>query len=156
MRTTLAARVPTRQRSPLPALWAGLALTIAVGVHALLDGSTTHLLVDHLRATYPSYDPHEVDTAAGTYVAILLTVAALGAVGWVSTIWAARTHRPWARWLASAYLAIAFVIALAGLTTVDTSGHVGLAPMMGWLLLAPCAAGVVAVAILWWQPEQSR
>jgi hypothetical protein len=43
----------------------------------------------------------------------------------------------------------AVAVAAAGLTTVDTSGEVGLAPAMGWLLLLPCLPGLVAVTKLW-------
>jgi len=140
---------PAPQRRALPALWIGLALTLAVGVYAALDGSTTQVLADHLRASYPSFGEQEVAAGSQTYVAILLTVTGLGAVGWLSTIWAARSGKTWTRWLATAALVIAVAVAAAGLTTVDTSGDVGLAPVMGWLLLLPCLPGLVAVTKLW-------
>ncbi|GAB2598373.1 hypothetical protein [Pseudactinotalea suaedae] len=140
---------PAHQRRALPTLWIGLALTLAVGVCVLLDGSTTQVLADHLRATYPAFGEEEVAAGAQTYVAILLTVTGLGAVGWLSTIGAARSGKTWTRWLATAALVFAVAVAAAGLTTVDTSGEVGLAPAMGWLLLLPCLPGLVAVTKLW-------
>lgn len=148
MTTTTHPTAP-RQRRALPALRAGLALTLAVGAYALIDVSTTQVLADHLRATYPTFGAREVEAGVQAYVAILLTVTGLGALGWLSTIWAARSGKAWSAWLATVALVAAVAIALAGLTTVDTSGEVGLAPVMGWLLLLPVLPGVVAVVKLW-------
>lgn len=44
--------------------------------------------------------------------------------------------------------AAAATCSIVGLTTVDTSGEVGLAAT-GWLLLVPCLPGLVAVVKLW-------
>ncbi|WP_154794787.1 hypothetical protein [Occultella kanbiaonis] len=137
------------QRAALPALWIGLLLTAAVGVYALLDGSTTHVLADHLRATYPAFDDQDVQAGVAAYVTILLGVTGLGVVGWVATIWAARSGKRWTVWPAATLLVAAVGVATVGLTTLDTSGEVGLAPLMGWLLVLPCLPGLVAVVMLW-------
>lgn len=146
---TTTTRAPSGQTTALPALWIGLGLTLLVGAYTLIDGATTHLIADHIRATYPSYGPAEVAAGVQAYVAMLLTVTGLGAMSWVATIWAARTGKRWTRALATAQLAVAITIAVVGLTTVDTSGKVGLAPAMGWLLLVPCLPGLAAVVKLW-------
>ena len=40
-------------------------------------------------------------------------------------------------------------VALTDLLIKDTSGDTGLAPMLGWIGILPCSAGLVAVALLW-------
>ena len=79
----------------------------------------------------------------------VVLAALLGVVGWLSTMGVARASRRGAAVLASALLAIAVVLALTGLTVSDTSGELGLAPLLGWLQLLPCIAGLVAVALFW-------
>ncbi|MBZ2198497.1 hypothetical protein [Occultella gossypii] len=137
------------QRAALPALWLGLLFTAGVGAYALLDGSTTHVLADHLRATYPAFGEQEVQAGVTTYVSILLGLTGLGTVGWLATIWAARSGKGWTVWFATALLVAAVGVAAVGLTTLDTSGEVGLAPLMGWLLMLPTVPGLVAVVLLW-------
>ena len=46
-------------------------------------------------------------------------------------------------------------VALAALLTRDTSGDVGLAPLLGVIGLLPSTAGVAAVVLLW-QPSRIR
>ncbi|TDE89717.1 hypothetical protein EXU48_19755 [Occultella glacieicola] len=137
------------QRAALPALWLGLVLTIAVGAYAALDNMTTHVLADHIRATYPAVGEPGVQAGVTTYVAILLTVGGLGALGWLATIWVAHGGRRGTHWVATGLLGAAVAVAVVGLTTLDTSGEVGLAPLMGWLVLLPCVPGLVAVVMLW-------
>lgn len=149
MTATTTSLAPPGQRAALPALWIGLALTAGVGAYALLDGSTTHVLADHIRATYPAFDAQDVQAGVAAYVTILLGVTGLGAAGWLATIWAARSGRGWTIWLAVALLVAAVGVAAVGLTTLDTSGEVGLAPLMGWLLMLPSLPGLVAVVLLW-------
>jgi hypothetical protein len=40
-------------------------------------------------------------------------------------------------------------IALLDLLIKDTSGDTGLSPLLGWSGMLPCAAGLVAVIVLW-------
>ena len=49
---------------------------------------------------------------------------------------------------------LTLVIALIGLTTPDTSGMIGLAPVFGWLLLIPGLFGAIALVRMR-QPTQS-
>src|SRR5690606_24078631 len=80
---------------------------------------------------------------------ILLVVGLLGVGGWLVTLWGARRRARWTTWVAVALLLGALVVAVTGLTLQDTSGDVGLAPLQGWLQLAPCVVGALAVASLW-------
>jgi len=47
-------------------------------------------------------------------------------------------------------------LALAALVTRDTSGEVGLAPMLGWIGMLPSLAGLAAVWMLWATPATRR
>ncbi|MFI2702920.1 hypothetical protein [Cellulosimicrobium composti] len=133
--------------------WAGLALTVLAAAYPVVDRATTGLLADHVRAGYPAYGTAEVDAAVTAYVAILAVVGVLGVVGWLLTLRAARTDARWGRWLAAGLLVAGAGVALAGLTVVDTSGDVGLAPALAWLLVLPCLPGLAVVALLWRRPS---
>ena len=139
----------SRHRTVFAAMWGGLALTIAATVYPLVDLGTTHVLADHIRATYPAYDGGEVDAAVTAYLAILSVVGGLGVLGWLATMWAVRGRKGWAPWAASGAWLAAVCLALTGLTVKDTSGEVGLAPSLAWLQVPPCVLGLAAVALLW-------
>ncbi|MFB9830717.1 hypothetical protein [Actinoallomurus acaciae] len=138
-----------RHRAVLAAMGGGLALTIVATVYPLVDRATTHVLADHIRATYPAYDAGEVDAAVTAYLAILSVVGGLGVLGWLGAMWAVRGRRGWAPWAASGLWLAAACLALGGLTVKDTSGDVGLAPPLAWLQVPPCVLGLVALALLW-------
>ncbi len=146
---TMPSRSTSERRGALVALWAGLVLTIAVTAFAFIDNATARVLADHIGATYPAYAPVEIDAAVSAYLVILAVIGGLGVVGWLSTIGVARISRRAAGALASVLLVIAVVLALAGLTISDTSGEVGLAPLLAWLQLLPCVAGLAAVVLFW-------
>ncbi|GAA1106707.1 hypothetical protein ACFQXA_22145 [Nocardiopsis composta] len=130
-------------------LWAGLLATALTTLYAVVDPLTTRLLAAQVEAGYPSYTPEEVGTAAGAYVAILAAIGVLGIAGWVVTILLARAGKRAAVWLGVVLCAVGVLVALTGLATPDTSGTIGLAPVFGWLLLAPCAIGAFALAAMW-------
>ncbi|GAA4959726.1 hypothetical protein HD597_012457 [Nonomuraea thailandensis] len=134
----------SRSRIVLVAMYVGAALTALAALFPFADRS---VLADHLRASYPSYDPGAIDAAVSAYLVILATVGALGLIGWFGTILAARAGKRWTPWPATGLLVIALSIAIAGLTVQDVSGDVGLAPLLGWLLVLPCVPGLVAVAM---------
>jgi hypothetical protein len=52
----------------------------------------------------------------------------------------------------SKLLALATGIALFDLLVRDTSGDTGLPPLLGWVGLLPCLAGLLAVMRLWKRP----
>ncbi|NJP97650.1 hypothetical protein HCN51_50910 [Nonomuraea sp. FMUSA5-5] len=126
-------------------MYIGAALTVLAALFPFLDRA---VLTDHLEASYPAYTPAAIGDAVSAYLAILATVGVLGLAGWLATIMAARAGKRWAPWLAAGLLVIALCVAVAGLTIRDVSGDVGLAPLLGWLLVLPCVPGAVAV-VLW-------
>ncbi|MFI7641605.1 hypothetical protein [Nonomuraea sp. NPDC049400] len=130
-------------------MYAGAGLTLVATLFAFIDRAG---LADHIRAGYPAYGPGEIDGAVTAYAVLLSVVGALGLLGWLGTVWAVRIGKGWARWLASGLFAIAICVALAALTVQDTNGEVGLAPLLGWLQVLPCAAGLATVVLLWRRP----
>lgn len=105
------------------------------------------VLADHIKAGYPAYGPGAINDAVAAYLVILSTVGVLGFLGWLGTVWAVRAGKRWAYRLATGLLAAAVCFAIAALTIRDTSGDVGLAPLLGWLQVLPCVAGLAAVAL---------
>ena len=59
------------------------------------------------------------------------------------------TGRAWGRLVATIAFAAGTTVALSALLTKDTSGEVGLAPLLGWIGLLPCVAGLITVVRLW-------
>ncbi|MEU0565875.1 hypothetical protein ABZ297_10855 [Nonomuraea sp. NPDC005983] len=143
--TTLKQR--SRNRTVLAMMYIGAGLTAIAALFPFIDRATTTVLADHIKAGYPAYEPGAIEAAVTAYLIILSAVGVLGLLGWTGTIWAARSGKRWTSWLAIGLLAIALCIAIAALTIQDTSGDVGLAPLLGWLLVLPCVPGLVAVAL---------
>lgn len=139
-----------QHRSAVHVMSVGLALTTFALALPFLDRS---VLADHIRSGYPTYSTAEIGTAVTTYLVILAVVGMLGIAGWITAIVAARQGRRWARWFASAVFVAAVAVALSGLAITDTSGDVGLAPLLGWVGVLPCVAGLAAVALLWRRPR---
>ncbi|MGI5158508.1 hypothetical protein [Microbispora sp. CA-102843] len=137
----------SHNRTALPMMYIGAGLTAIAALFPFVDRATTTVLADHIKASYPAYEPGAIDTAVTAYLVILSTVGVLGLLGWVGTIWAARAGKRWTSWLAIGLLSIALCIAIAALTVQDTSGDVGLAPLLGWLLILPCVPGLATVAL---------
>ncbi|MEU6077438.1 hypothetical protein [Micromonospora sp. NPDC047074] len=142
-------RPPSGPARHLAVMYVGLALTVVATIAPYVDRATAHVLADHIRTGYPTYSPERVDSAVTTYLIILTVVGVLGVGSWAWTMWAVRSGRRWARWAATAAFALGTSVALTGLLVKDTSGDTGLAPLLGWLTVAPCLAGLVAVAMLW-------
>ncbi|MET9341881.1 hypothetical protein [Nonomuraea sp. NPDC003804] len=136
----------SRNRTSLATMYIGAGLTAIAAVFPFIDQSTTTVLADHIKASYPAYEPGAIDAAVAAYLAILSTIGILGLLGWFGTIWAVRFRKRWAPWLATGLLGIAICIAIAALTVQDTSGDVGLAPLLSWLLVLPCIPGLAVIA----------
>lgn len=141
----------TSQHQPLAigAMYAGLALTVVATIVPHIDRATANLLADHIRAGYPTYTDARIDAAVTTYLVYLSVVGALGVVAWLGMIRAVKVDRRWVRGGATAMFALATSIALFDLLVKDTSGDTGLPPLLGWVGMLPCLAGLVAVASLW-------
>jgi hypothetical protein len=132
-------------RLAIATMYAGLALTVAATAVPYVDHTA---MADHLRAGYPAYTEARIDSATTTYLIYLSTVGALGVVGWLGTIWAVKAGKRWARGGATAMFALATSIALFDLLVKDTSGDIGLPPLLGWVGLLPSLAGLLAVTLL--------
>lgn len=132
-------------RVALVMMYAGVGLTVVAGVVPFIGRG---VLADHVRAGYPAYQPGAIDAAVTAYLAILSIVGVLGLAGWLGSIWAARAGKGWALLPAAGLFAAAVGVAIAALTIRDTSGDIGLAPLMGWLLVLPCVPGLAAI-MLW-------
>src|SRR5690348_6104889 len=143
------ARMDVAHHGAIGAMYAGLALTVAAAVVPHVDHATGNVLADHIRAGYPTYSQSRIDTAVTTYLVYLSVIGALGIVCWLWAIWAVKAGKQWARWAATAMFATGTCIALFDLLVRDTSGDTGLPPVLGWVGMAPCAAGLLAVTLLW-------
>ncbi len=142
----------THHRPALLAMYAGLVLTVVATVAPYVDRASGNVLADHVRHGYPTYSEGRVDSAVTAWLAILTVVGVLGLAGWAASIWATRTGRSWTRPAATLAFGAGTALALTALLTKDTSGEVGLAPVLGWIGVLPCVAGVVAVVSLWRGP----
>lgn len=136
-------------RAALGALYCGLALTLLAIVAVHVDHATTNYLAAHIKAGYPDYSRAQVDSAAQTYLIYLTVLGALGAIGWLITLWLAGAGKAGAKWLAVGLWATGVSIAVFNLVIRDTSGDTGLPPLLSSLGLLPCLAGVLAVGALW-------
>jgi hypothetical protein len=66
-------------------MYAGLALTALATIATYLDRSTTHLLADPIRASYPTYPQARVDSTPTTYLVVRSSSGALGVLAWLTT-----------------------------------------------------------------------
>jgi hypothetical protein len=149
MTTTYHEQSAHHERSALGAMYAGLGLTFVALIVPYVDHATANVLADHIRAGYPAYTQAHIDSAVTTYLVYLSVVGALGIICWLWTIRAVKTGKWWARGAATAVFALGTGIALIDLLVKDTSGDAGLPPLLGWVGMLPCLAGLLAVMLLW-------
>lgn len=145
---------PAHRPLPVPrpavgAMYVGLVLTVVAVIVAYVDHATANVLADHIRAGYPGYSQARIDTAVTTYLVYLSVIGALGIACWLWTIRAVRAGRRWARGAATVMFVAGAAVALFDLFVRDTSGDTGLPPLLGWVGMLPCLAGLVAIALLW-------
>jgi hypothetical protein len=138
----------TQRQRALRAMYVGLVATIVATIVPYVDHATSNLLADHIRDGYPAYTQAQIDSAATTWLVVLSVLGALGVLSWLWTIWAVKTSKKWSRWAASGMFTLGTSVATTALLVKDTSGDAGLAPLLGWIGLAPCLAGLAAVTIL--------
>lgn len=136
-------------RAAAATMRAGLALNVATAIVPFIDQATGHVLADHIRAGYPTYSTQRIDSAVTAYIVILTIVAVLGVIGWFTAIRALAAAKWWTRWAATAFFLLGVTAGLCGLLVKDTSGEVGLAPLLGWVMVLPCLPGLVSVVLLW-------
>jgi hypothetical protein len=140
----------------MPALYAGLALTVVATLVPYLDRATFDTLAAHIRAGYPRYTQVRGDAGADIYLAYLSVIGALGVAGWIWTIHAVKTGWRWVRAAATTILVLATVVTLIDLFIKDTSGDTGLPHLFGWVGLLPCLPGLLAVTLMWRRPTKGR
>lgn len=143
-------KVSVKHEQPaIVAMYAGLALTLVALTVLYIDHATANVLADHIRAGYPTYSQSHIDTAATTYLIYLSIIGALGAICWFWIIRTVNAGKRWARGAAIAMFVLGTGIALFDLLVKDTSGDTGLPPLLGWVGMLPCLAGLLAVTLLW-------
>lgn len=136
-------------QSAVGAMYAGLGLTVVAMIVPYIDLATGKMLAAHIRAGYPTFTQGRIDTAVKEYLIYLSVVGALGIICWFWAIWGVRTGKRWARGAATLVLALGVGVALFNLLVTDTSGDTGLPPLLGWVGMLPCLAGLLAVTLLW-------
>lgn len=137
------------RRAATAAMVAGLALTAAAAIIPHVDRATADVLADHIRSGYPSYSEARIDEAATLYLIYLSALGVLGIASWSWLLWAVARGKRWAPAAATSVFALATAIAVFNLLVKDTSGDTGLPPLLGVIGLAPSAAGLLAVVLLW-------
>lgn len=137
------------QQSAIVAMYAGLALTVVTLIVAYIDHATANVLANHIRAGYPTYSQARINTAVTTYLVYPSIIGALGVISWLWTIPTVNSGKRWARGAATAMFALGTGIALFDLLVKDTSGDTGLPPLLGWIGMLPCLAGLLAATLLW-------
>jgi hypothetical protein len=135
------------------ALSSGLLLTVLATLGAVLGAGP---IGDHISAGYPHAGAQEISEGVRFYTTCLVALGVLGLVGWGTALWAARRSRPLARLLSTGLLVLGAAISVAALLIRDTSGETALAPGIGAMGLAPCAAGLIAVVLLWRGSSDAR
>lgn len=146
MTTTVNHSPSTDRRHVTAVMYTGLTLTALATIAPYI---ADNVLAEHIRTGYPKYAPAQIDSAVTIYLVILTAVGALGIAGWIWTTWAVKAGKPWAPWAVTTMFVVGTSVALTGLLVQDTSGDTGLAPLLGWIGLAPSLAGLTAVVMLW-------
>ncbi|WP_181274369.1 hypothetical protein [Brevibacterium oceani] len=131
--------------STFVALWVGLTLTVVAAACAQLGRP---LIGDHIRSGYPSMSQNEIATGVDFYATSLTVVSVLGVLGWAVTIWSAHRGSRWIRWAAPVLALTGTSVAAFALLVRDTSGDTGLPPLIGTIGILPCAAGLIAVVLM--------
>lgn len=145
----LSLTTPHRHRATLNAMYAGLVLTVIATIAPYVDRATSNVLTRHIRDGYPTYTQARINSAATAWLVILSVVGALGVVSWIWTIWVVKTGKQWAAWAATTMFTLGTSIALTALLVKDTSGDTGLPPLLGWIGMMPCLAGLASLTTLW-------
>lgn len=135
--------------SAVPAMLVGLGLTAVATALALLDPAMADSVGNHVREAYPGWGADTVTTERTAILGWLVGTGVLGAVGWLSTIWAVRRRKSWARWLAASWFALALLGAGLTLGTGGAAYDVIVPTPLGLVSALPLVAGGVALVRLW-------
>jgi len=133
-------------------LRAGLVATALVALVPILDLVTVDTIRNHVRDAYPDWSAESVAADRAAITAYLVTVGALGALGWAWTLHLLTRRPERARVVGSVMLALG---ALVALTNVSYGGEAyeTIVPLSyGLIGLIPVLVGVAAVVELWRAP----
>ena len=136
-------------RSAIRSMLIGLGLTTVATLLALLDPQLTDSVASHVREAYPEWDAGTVSTERTAIIGWLVGTGALGAIGWLSSLWAVARRKRWALWFAATWFALG--ILTAGLTlSVGGEAYDVIVPTPLALVSAlPVLAGGAALVQLW-------
>ena len=146
---TMTSTAMNQHRRAVPAMYVGLALTVATTIAPYVDRATTGVLASHIAAGWPAYSQARLDSAVTIWLVVFSVVGALGVAGWIGTIWAVESGKGWARWTATTLFALGISIALTLVLITEPTGQQGLPLVLAWIGVLPSLAGAVAVAKLW-------
>lgn len=127
----------------------GLALTIVAAALAALDPMMTDSVANHVREAYPQWDANTVSTERTAIIGWLVGTGALGAIGWISSIWAVRRRKRWALWFAATWFALGVVTAGITLSTGGEAYDVIVPTSLGLVSTLPVLAGIAVLIQLW-------
>ncbi|QHF94284.1 hypothetical protein DEH18_10980 [Streptomyces sp. NHF165] len=129
----------------LPALWTGLALTVAATLVPLVDAVTADILTGRLHTVYDGeISGPEIDAGRTVVLGYLTVLGVLAAGCWLWALYAARRDTRLLRPAATVLLALGWCVALAD-ALITEYGETVLPPLFGAAGILPCVAGTVAV-----------
>lgn len=136
---------PVGTRLRPTAMFLGLALAVIATVAPLVDLATADTTWDHVRDAYPTWSDALVRGDRNAIVLWLVITGTLGVLTWLWTIYAVTARKRWAlRATVTAFVA-GTSVALANLTMPGGQYDIIVPPVLGWLTLLPCLAGLAAV-----------
>lgn len=141
--------LPSSARQTVVAMYTGLALTVIALLVPFIDVVTTDTLGQRIQQNYPSYSPAEVSQVQTIFLSYLAGIGALGVVSWLWMVRVVRNQKPWAGIAATLIFLCASSLALTNLFISEGGGATALPTMLGVVGVLPCAAGLVAVVLLW-------
>lgn len=138
-----------RKTTPITPMLIGVALTVVAATVAALDPALTDLVGQHVRESYPQWDPGTVSTERTAIIGWLVGTGALGVIGWLSSIWAVRRRKRRALWLATGWFTLGLLATGLTLGTGGEAYDVIVPTPLGLLSALPLVPGAVAVFWLW-------
>ncbi|USQ81186.1 hypothetical protein NF556_05950 [Ornithinimicrobium faecis] len=106
-------------------------------------------VANHVREAYPQWDANTVSTERTAIIGWLVGTGVLGALGWISSIWAVRRRKRWALWFAATWLALGVVTAGITLSTGGEAYDVIGPTSLGLVSALPVLAGIAVLIQLW-------
>ncbi|MFF4159188.1 hypothetical protein [Streptomyces sp. NPDC001678] len=140
---------PAPIKNAVTVMYAGVALTLVAVLAVIIDQATADSLTQGLKDAYPQYSSDRIDTVKSSILTYLFTIGVAGVCLWLWLARASRKGKSWSRVAATVVFALATFISLYNFTQ-----HFPLYVTVAGLL--PCAAGLVAVGLLWKRDASSH